>query len=111
MGLEQLWTFVEEMIRVEFTTRVGYLNLISCCFFVRVWAGLRKDDSDTFRSLAAKYKLEDIEKYHINGVKNDNRPENLELWSGRQPKGQRVEDLVEWAKQILLTYPDNVDND
>jgi hypothetical protein len=42
--------------------------------------------------------------HHINGVRNDNRPENLELWITQQPKGQRVNDLIEWAKEILERY-------
>ncbi len=33
--------------------------------------------------------------HHKNGIRNDNRPDNLELWGGRQPKGQRIEDLVD----------------
>lgn len=42
--------------------------------------------------------------HHINGIRHDNRPENLELWTSRQPKGQRVSDLVEWAEEILRVY-------
>jgi hypothetical protein len=44
--------------------------------------------------------------HHINGVKHDNRPENLELWYGGQPTGQRVADQVLWAQEILDRYQD-----
>lgn len=42
--------------------------------------------------------------HHINGRKDDNRPENLELWVTHQPKGQRPRDLLEWADEIIARY-------
>ncbi|MGL4809890.1 MAG: HNH endonuclease, partial [Giesbergeria sp.] len=42
--------------------------------------------------------------HHKNGNRLDNRPGNLELWVTRQPRGQRVEDLLDWAREILATY-------
>lgn len=42
--------------------------------------------------------------HHINGVRDDNRPDNLELWVSFQPSGQRPEDLVAWAHEILARY-------
>lgn len=42
--------------------------------------------------------------HHKNGDGHDNRPENLELWSRWQPSGQRVDDKVAWAKELLARY-------
>jgi hypothetical protein len=42
--------------------------------------------------------------HHVNGVRDDNRPGNLELWSTSHPPGQRVSDLLMWAREFLLRY-------
>jgi hypothetical protein len=42
--------------------------------------------------------------HHLNGDRKDNRFENLELWVKTQPPGQRVSDLLMWARQILEDY-------
>jgi len=52
--------------------------------------------------------------HHINGDRFDNRVENLELWNTSQPSGQRVEDKVNWALEMLALYaPDKlrIEND
>ena len=54
--------------------------------------------------------------HHKNGNRADNRIDNLELWSTNQPSGQRIEDKIVWAIELIQEYipeilclPDNFD--
>lgn len=42
--------------------------------------------------------------HHLNGIRDDNRIENLELWCGPHRYGQRVVDKIKWAKEFLEQY-------
>jgi hypothetical protein len=42
--------------------------------------------------------------HHKYGIKDDNHPDHLELWSGSHPAGCRVDDLVEFSIATLKKY-------
>src|SRR5665213_2329427 len=55
-------------------------------------------------SVIGRYLVAGETVHHLNGVRNDNRPENLELWTRPQPAGIRVSDALQWAHALIDRY-------
>ena len=68
------------------------------------WKRSRFEHRVLMEKMLERHLLPNETVHHRNGNRSDNRLLNLELWSSSQPPGQKVEDKVAWAREILVLY-------
>ena len=74
--------------------------------YVQVWTeeGYRMEHHLVMEEHLGRRLLPHEEVHHKHGIRDDNRIEQLELWTTSQPHGQRVEDKTAWAAAFLREY-------
>ena len=62
----------------------------------------------TMEQQLGRYITQDETVHHKNGIRDDNKVENLELWSRNHGTGGRVEDKTTWAINHLRKYAPHI---
>lgn len=76
--------------------------------YVRIWVDGKQvlEHRHVMETILGRPLTSDENVHHKNGDRGDNNPTNLEVWSKKQPPGQRVRDKIAWAREILAKYED-----
>lgn len=100
---------LDAILRVEGGRKEGYLNKKGYRLMIekepnskkyrRVYEHVLVMEESLKRKL---FKGETV--HHKNGIRDDNRIVNLELWNKGQPAGQRVEDRIKYYIDFLTQY-------
>ena len=88
----------------RFTTPYGYVLVQAPTHPHRHANGYISEHTLVMEQKLGRYLFPGEVVHHINGIRDDNRPCNLELWVRAHPAGQRVEDLLAWAREIIARY-------
>lgn len=81
--------------------KAGYLMVRAPEHPRATWHGYVFEHILVMEERLGRYLDEDETVHHLNGIRDDNRPENLELWVRPQPSGIRAKDAIRWAREIL----------
>jgi hypothetical protein len=74
---------------------------------VKTERGWRREHQVVMEEIQGRTLLPEERVHHRNGIRDDNGPENLELWLvlKKDPAGQRITDLIDF---IVRHYPEDV---